>query len=136
MRKTIEALDIEEKRRNELIKQTMDKMMESGIPRHLYTNSDRLRDENLELLMMEESKLNKLKREKDTSFGQKTITTGNEYGFRFTVPLEVYSNAEYREYLNYAKTAKSVRAIIDEYYRKYGKRSNLEKPLKRKHWWQ
>jgi hypothetical protein len=56
----------------------------------------------------------------------KTETTENKYGYRFVVPKEVYSNPEYREYLNHAQTMKSVKVIVDEYYKKY----------KKKHWWQ
>jgi hypothetical protein len=86
----------------------------------------------VEILKNEERKLPKQKSEQETasnkgtkSIGkQETMTTGNVYGYRFVVPKEVYSNAEYREYLNYAKTMKSVKVIIDEYYKKH-----------KKHWW-
>jgi hypothetical protein len=49
-----------------------------------------------------------------------TITKGNKHGLRFVVPKEVYSNPEYREYLNNAQSMKSVKVIVDEYYRKHG----------------
>ncbi len=54
-----------------------------------------------------------------------TITKGNRYGLRFVVPKEVYSNPEYREYLNNAQSMKSVKVVVDEYYKKYGKRDYL-----------
>ena len=54
-----------------------------------------------------------------------TITKGNKYGLKFVVPKEVYSNPEYREYLNNAQSMKSVKVIVDEYYKKYGKRDYL-----------
>ena len=48
-----------------------------------------------------------------------TTTKGNIYGFKFVVPTEVYSNPTYREYLDHAQSMKSVRVIVDEYYKKY-----------------
>jgi len=64
--------------------------------------------------------------------GEETVQT--RYGF--VVPREVYSNPLYREYLDHADNMKSVKVIVDEYYRKYGKRKKFEEPKKKKHWWQ
>ena len=64
------------------------------------------------------------KQSKEMMIGQ-TTTKGNEYGLKFVVPNEVYSNPEYREYLNHAQSMKSVKVIVDEYYSKHGKRENL-----------
>jgi hypothetical protein len=65
--------------------------------------------------------------------GVETVETC--YGF--VVPREVYSSPEYREYLNHADNMKSVKVIVDEYYRKYPRTKDLlEKPKKKKHRWQ
>ena len=71
---------------------------------------------------MHEVKEKKAKQSKKMVRGQ-TTTNGNKQGLRFVVPREVYSNPEYREYLNCAQSMKSVKVIVDEYYRKYGKRT-------------
>jgi hypothetical protein len=120
LRKTIESLELEEKIRNQLIKQAIDRMEEANRKRRIE------------------------RWEKERATG-KTTTTENKYGYRFVVPLEVYSNAEYREYLNYAKTMKSVKVIVDEYYKKHPEAKHIAKeevtkeqqePEKKKHWWQ
>ena len=49
-----------------------------------------------------------------------TTTKENKHGLKFVVPKEVYSNPEYREYLNHAQSMKSVKVIVDEYYSKHG----------------
>lgn len=130
-RKTFGALDIEEKRRDELIKQAIDRMMHPEKYANLTVDSDSDRQKRVEILKNEERELPKgqSKSEEDIasdeltkSMGKKEkITIENFYGDRFIVPREVYSNAEYREYLNYAKTMKSVKVIVDEYYKKHGK---------------
>ena len=126
-------LDIEEKTQNELIKQAMDRMMHPDMYVDLTVDSDSDRKKRVEILKNEERELPKQQSEQDIasdeytkSIGKtETITIENFYGDRFVVPREVYSNAEYREYLNYAKTMKSVRVIVDEYYKKH-----------KKQWWQ
>jgi len=138
-RRKFRQLDIEEKRRNELIKQALDRMNhyydDVSIPEKP-TDSEADRKKRVEILLREERELNEPQKE-DVKSSQTITTFGNFYGYRFVVPREVYSNAQYREYLNYAKTMKSVRVIVDEYYRKYPKRKkDLEKPNKKKHWWQ
>lgn len=121
-RKTFEALDIEEKKWNELIRQAIDRMMHPekyGIEPQSELETDK--SKRLEILIREESELDESQKEQAKPLKGETTTTGNFYGHRFVVPKEVYSNATYREYLNYAKTEKSVKVIVDEYYRKYGK---------------
>ncbi|MCW4005142.1 MAG: hypothetical protein NWF04_00880 [Candidatus Bathyarchaeota archaeon] len=124
LRKTIEKIEREEKTQNQAIKQAMDRMNEAD------------RQERIEQSEKEakEKAIQKAEEEKLRAIGKAT-TTENKYGIRFMVPLEVYSNAEYREYLNYAQTTKSVDAIVEEYYKKYGK-GKREKTSKKKHWWQ
>jgi hypothetical protein len=56
-----------------------------------------------------------------------TITKENKNGLKFVVPKEVYSNPEYREYLNHAESMKSVKVIVDEFYSKHGKRDTSKK---------
>jgi hypothetical protein len=128
-RQAVETFKIEESKRNELIKQAIDRMMHPekyGIEPQSEIETDK--SKRLEILIREESELNELnepQKEQATPLRGETITTGNKYGHRFVVPKEVYSNAEYREYLDHAETMKSVKVIVDEYYRKH-----------KKHWWQ
>jgi hypothetical protein len=93
--------------------------------------------------MGERSERKRNERSEERATGQ-TTTTENKYGHRFVVPYEVYSNAEYREYLNYAETMKSVKVIVDEYYKKHPEAKHIAKeevtkeqqePKKKKHWW-
>lgn len=114
LRKTVEALELDIEERNKLIQQAIDRMVEANWKRGNETPKEYA---------------NEVER-------GKTETTENKYGYRFIVPKDVYSNPEYREYLNYAKTMKSVKGIVDEYYRKYGKTKSLVATLKKKHWWQ
>jgi hypothetical protein len=44
-----------------------------------------------------------------------TQTSGNAYGHRFTVPVEVYSDEKYREKLDRAKTLNEAESIIRDY---------------------
>jgi hypothetical protein len=116
-RKTFEAQDIAEKELDRLIKIGLDKMNAAIKEREYQRAQERYHQAQL-------------KAEKERITGQTETRVG------FVVPLEVYSNAEYQEYLDHADNMKSVKVIVDEYYRKYGKRENLEKPNKKKHWWQ
>lgn len=132
-RKTIEASELDEKVRNELIKQAIDRMEEAFAQRQYALEIEEEEEE-------EEAKL--MARARATGM---TITTGNKFGNRFVVPPVVYSNPEYREYLNYAKTMKSVKVIVDEYFEKHPEEKQKAKeettkeqqePKKKKHWWQ
>lgn len=103
-RRTIEAEEFDEKIRTRLIAQALDRM-EDAIA----------------------------KRGPEEKEGRWTIIE-NKHGRRFEVPLEVYSNPLYREYLDHAETEKSVKVIVDEYYKKYKKQKHWWQ--KKKHWWQ
>jgi len=137
-RKTIETLKIEENKRNEMIKRAIDRMMNAEKHMDLTVDSDLDRRKSVEILKKEERALRKWQRKNVIAVGNQetTITTGNKYGHRFVVPSEVYSNATYREYLDYAETMRSVKVIVDEYFEKYGKRKKMGEPEKKKHWWQ
>ena len=125
-RRKFRQLDMEEKKRNELIKLALDRMnhyyADVEIPEKP-TDSEADRKKRVEVLLREERELNEPQKE-DVKSSETITTFGNFHGYRFVVPREVYSNEQYREYLNYAKTEKSVREIIDEYYRKYPKRKS------------
>ncbi len=152
-RTKFESLDLEEKTRNELIKQSMDRI---NNPEKYRTEPPKEENEadkkrRIDFFIREESESNE---PEQVNLRQETVTTGNKYGNRFVVPKEVYSNETYREYLNYAKSMESVRVIVDEYYRKYAmgeikehpKKTKpeetqepvkqVEEPRKKKHWWQ
>jgi GTP1/Obg family GTP-binding protein len=99
--------------KRESIEQKFDRMAEA----------DRRR--RIRKLRKEESAWNKLK----TAFSYKTVrqkpfrvrdstrTYENIYHYHFEVPAEVYSNKEYREKLNKAKTVNEVEYIINSYYK-------------------
>jgi hypothetical protein len=157
-RKLIE-LEMAEKRLNELIKQALDRM------NHYYDQIDEVeipekpidleaeRKKTVEILVNEEEReeykgkiiIENEQRAKEAEERaenlrwiqrlkiepSETITLSNG----FIVPSEVASNATYREYLDAARTMKSVRVIVDEYYSKYPKRKGLQKPEKEKRWW-
>jgi hypothetical protein len=130
-RKRLEELDIEEKKRNELIKQALDRMNHyyAEIPeKPIDLEADRKK--RVEILQKEEEeieknqKLGKRKEESELYYNPKKDSETIALSNGFVVPSEVYSNATYREYLDHAKTMKSVKVIVDEYYKKYGKRGN------------
>jgi hypothetical protein len=126
-RKTLEARDIAEKELDRLIKIGLDKMNAAF--------KERAREREEEIERAKELAREKEIKEKTKELAEgETQTTGNIYGNWFIVPLEVYENATYREYLDHAKTEKSVKVIVDEYYRKYGRREKSEET--KKHWWQ
>jgi hypothetical protein len=106
----------QEKTRNRLIKQAIDRMEEANRERRIEKREKEAKE--IEAQEAEESKLRAR---------GKITTIGNKYGYRFVVPLEVYSNNEYREYLDYAKTTKSVKVIVDAYYRKHKKKHRWNK---------
>ena len=131
-RKTFEARDIAEKELDRLIKIGLDKMDAAFKERQYQRAEERYRQAQLEAKEKEAKESAAFAR---CTTGQ-TVTTGNKYGNMFVVPLEVYSNMTYREYLDYAQTEKSVKVIVDEYYSKYGRRQKSEETKKKKHWWQ
>lgn len=141
-RRKFRQLDIEEEKRNELIKQALDRMNHyyAEIPeKPIDAEADRRK--RVETLQKEEEEigknrqLGKRKEESELCYNPQKDSETIALSNGFVVPSEVYSNVTYREYLDHAKTMKSVRVIVDEYYKKYGKRGN-RKTKKKKHWWQ
>jgi len=139
-RRKVEALAIEETTRNELIKQAIDRMMHPekyGVeaPAEFETSTTKrveiLLREEIELTEQAEKNMNKNISEKS---GESTMTYDNRYGHGFWVPTEVYSNDEYREKLNNARTLEDVDQIIDDYNKHHRKEPEQEQPKKKKHW--
>jgi hypothetical protein len=131
-RRKFRELEIEEKRRNELIKQALDRMnhyyAEVEIPeKPIDVEADR--EKRVEILQKEEKEieknqqLGKRKGESELYYNPKKDSETIALSNGFVVPSEVYSNATYREYLDHAETMKSVKVIVDEYYKKHGKRN-------------
>ena len=110
LRKTIESLQLEERFRNKLIQQAIDRMIEANQKRNAISM------EKLKIAMKGDTK-----------------TYENKFGHDFTVPLEVYEDDKYRLRLNNANLLCEVESIIADYYRHHSTRE--EKP-KKKHWWQ
>jgi hypothetical protein len=50
-----------------------------------------------------------------------STTYGNKFGYRFSVPTEVYLNEKYFEKLNEARTLEEVEKIIQDYYKHHSK---------------
>jgi hypothetical protein len=161
-RKTFEALDIEEKRRNELIKQAMDRMM---YPEKYVTiapvDPEADRKQRIDMFVREESELKEQtekpmavtpekKQTGKPKVSKNTITYGNKYGHHYIVPEEIYSVEPFRERLNSASTLAEVENIIRSYrtqalYRPMNDvevsseeetDTNRQKSGKKKHWWQ
>jgi hypothetical protein len=51
-----------------------------------------------------------------------TQTSGNVFGHRFTVPIEVYSDEKYRERLDKARTLSEAERIIHDYRKHHPKK--------------
>jgi hypothetical protein len=121
-RRKFTQLKLEEKRLNELIKQALDRMNHyyADIPeKPIDAEADRKK--RVEILLREEKEIKEQpKKEEQIKFPKGVETVVTRYGF--DVPQEVYSNATYREYLEHADNMKSVKVIVDEYYRKYPKK--------------
>jgi hypothetical protein len=138
-RRTVEALDIEEKTRNEMIKQAMDRMMHSE-KSAVEIPVDDLADRNkrVEMLLREEIELSEqttknVNKNIPVKKGEATKTYGNVYHHHFWVPVEVYSDIEYRDRINNARTLAEAEQIIEDYNRCHRKETEQEKP--KKHWW-
>lgn len=141
-RRTVEAFDIEEKTRNELIKQAMDRMMHSE-KNYVELPVDDLADRNkrVEMLLREEIELSEqaaktVNKDIPVKKGVTTKTYDNVYHYHFWVPVEVYSDMEYRDRLNNARTLEEAEQIIEDYNKHYQKETEQEKPKNKKHWWQ
>jgi hypothetical protein len=132
-RRKFRELDIEEKRRNELIKQALDRM------NHYYAeiqeqpiDLEEVRKRTAEKLLTEEAEIDN-PRTTDTHgtlkgipfrVGDTTLTYDNRYHHHFRVPSEAYSTEKYREKLNDAKTLGEVEKILDDYYRHHEKQKS------------
>lgn len=134
LRKTIEASELEEKMRNELIKKAMDRMMQTPLPRkptrHIAPTINTF------------------------TYGRTTRTYGNIHHYSFEVFTEVHSDKEYRERLDKAKSMNEVENIEKEYFSHHPKpkfqedeyqtqvigeikaEEQKEQTKKKKHWWQ
>jgi hypothetical protein len=118
-RKKIEASELDEKMRDELIKQAMDRM-EAPDSKGQYEIWEKQAKENqAQARARYVREVREKKEEAKLRATGMITTTENKFGNRFVVPLAVYSHPLYREYLNYAKTMKSVKVIVDEYFEKY-----------------
>lgn len=131
-RRKFRQLDIEEKKRNELIKQALDKMnhyyTEVEIPeKPIDVEADRKK--RVEMLQKEEAEIDKPKTAdsrktlKGIPFrvGDTTLTYQNRYHHHFRVPTEAYSSEKYRQKLNNARTLDEVEHILDDYYKHHQK---------------
>jgi hypothetical protein len=121
-RRKFRELDIEEKRRNELIKQALDRMNQyyAEIPEKPFdTEAERKR--TMEKLLKEEEEIGKPKSTDSYEFsflaGYTTTTNENKYHHKFRVPAQAYSIEKYRKQLNDAKTLSEVEHILHDYYR-------------------
>lgn len=95
----------------------------------------------VEILLREEIQLDQqAENKKNKKFYGKnwetTITYDNIHHHRFRVPVEVYSIEQYRNRLNNARTLEDVEKILKDYNKHQQKERKLEKPKKKKHWWQ
>lgn len=142
-RRTIEGLELEERVRDELIRQAIDRM-EAAFRKRKFEAWERKAEEEAKITARATGK-KKANLKAYTRAAGMTITTENKFGNMFPVPLTVYSNPLYREYLNDARTRESVKVIVDEYFQKYPKEKRRAKeetteeqqePEKKKHWWQ
>jgi hypothetical protein len=127
-RRKFRELEIEERRRNELIKQALDRMnhyyAEVEIPEKPIDLEEE-RKRTVEMLLKEEAEIDKPKTAdshktvKGIPFrvGETTLTYENRYHYHFSVPSEAYSIEEYREKLNNAKTLDEVEHILHDYYK-------------------
>jgi hypothetical protein len=111
LKQTIEKLEREKLIQNQLIEKNIDKMVEANLKRGKKIPQDPVK--------------------------QKIVSLQEKYGEKFAIPSCIYSNPEYREYLDHAESMKSVKVIVDEYQKKYGDKLNSSELLpKKKHWWQ
>jgi hypothetical protein len=109
-RRKFAELDIEEKRRNELIKQALDRMNERY----------RERKES-------QSRIERVSAEIQNTFitdRETTTTFGNIFKYRFSVPADVYSDEEYGKKLDQAKTVSEVESIIRDYHEHHKTRAH------------
>jgi hypothetical protein len=139
-RRKFEALDIEEKTRNELIKQAMDRMMQSeDVKEHPVDAPIETEIQEVHRLFKEADMSSIVENERlkdEVQRKESTKTYDNIYHHDFLVPTEVYSDEEYRGRLNNARTLEEVEQILEDYNRHHRKEPEPEQPKKKKHWWQ
>jgi hypothetical protein len=139
LRRTVEALDVEEKARNELIKQAMNRMVHSEKYAAELPVDDLVdRNKRVEMLLREEIELaeeaaKSINTDIPVKKGEATKTYDNVYHHHFWVPVEVYSDMEYRDRLNNARTLEEAEQIIHDYNRHHPKKTEREYPKKKKH---
>jgi len=131
-RRKFRELDIEERRRNELIKQALDRMnhyyAEVEIPEKPIDLEEE-RKRTVEMLLKEEAEIDKPKTADSHKtvnripfrVGETTITYENRYNHHFSVPAEAYSIKKYRQKLNNARTLNEVERILHDYYKHHRK---------------
>jgi len=131
-REKFTQLDIEEKRRNDLIKQALDRMnhyyAEVEIPeKPIDAETDRKK--RVGMLLKEEAEIDKPKTTDSNKIvnripfrvGETTMTYENKYHHHFSVPAEAYSIEKYRQELNNARTLNEVERILHDYYKHHRK---------------
>ena len=124
LRKTIEAFDLEEKTRNELIRQAMDRMMNPE-KYDVEVEADYEKDttKRVEILLKEENELKEHPEYEhpEKVIGDTTTTFGNIHNYHFGVPTQIYNEKEYRKRLDNARTLAEVDQIVEEYWRHHRK---------------
>jgi len=131
-REKFRQLDIEEKRRNDLIKQALDRMnhyyAEVEIPeKPIDAETDRKK--RVGMLLKEEAEIDKPKTTDSNKIvnripfrvGETTMTYENKHHHHFSVPAEAYSIEKYRQELNNARTLNEVERILHDYYKHHRK---------------
>jgi hypothetical protein len=139
-RKKLETLEIEEKRRDELINQAIDRMMAVSFSKPanshdnlpIGTSYERRIWELEKALNISHEEARKKIEEQDRPFA--TRTYHNKFNHDFRIPEGMYDVDQYYEKLNNARTLEEVEALIDEYRNPHPK--TVELPEKKKHWWQ
>lgn len=138
----VEKFEIEEKARNEMIKQAIDRMMHPekyGVVKPAEYETDTTK--RVEILLKEEIELDEIGRKGITEknyvqSGGTTVTYDNIHHHEFRVPTEVYSVIKYRSRLNTARTLEEVEKIIKDYNKHRRKERKQELHKKKEQWWQ
>lgn len=133
-RRKFEALDIEEKTRNELVKQAIDRMMnpEKYEPERPI-DLEEARERAVKMLQEEEKGI-------DEKMKAPRVERPYEVKYWWQESPEKYGK-EYGDKLKKAKTLYEAEQIINDYQKHYqrkkvGTGEQVEEPKKKKHWWQ
>ena len=114
-RRKFRQLDIEEKKRNELIKQALDRM------NHYYDAL--IPEKTLDVEADRKKRVEMLLREEAQPEGRKiTIIDEGELHYNkieTAVPEEVFADKEYRKRIEKAKTLKELQGILFDYYKQH-----------------